>query len=58
VSGPFEDPDGPYVLLAVPDGAVCLWPGWAEVPAGWRIVFGPADRAACTASAAGPSPDR
>jgi uncharacterized protein YbdZ (MbtH family) len=24
-----------------------LWPAFADVPAGWRVVYGEADRAAC-----------
>jgi len=47
VSGPFDDPDGQYVVLATGEGARCLWPAWADVPSGWSVVHGPDARAAC-----------
>ncbi|WCB95227.1 Protein MbtH [Baekduia alba] len=46
---PFDDPNGEYVVLANAAGARCLWPAWADVPAGWSIDFGPAARPACLA---------
>jgi MbtH protein len=42
MSNPFEDADGRYVVLANADTEHCLWPAFAEVPGGWRIVH-PAD---------------
>jgi MbtH protein len=48
VSGPFDDPDGRYLVLATEGGAAhCLWPAWAEPPAGWAVIHGPAARAEC-----------
>jgi nonribosomal peptide synthetase DhbF len=44
---PFDDEDALHYLLANDDGARSLWPAFAPVPGGWRIVFGPAPRGAC-----------
>ena len=46
--GPFDDPDGSYLVLAS-GGHRSLWPAFAAVPEGWTIVFGPDGRAACLA---------
>lgn len=37
---PFENDDAPYFVLVNDEGQHSLWPTFAEVPAGWRIVFG------------------
>jgi MbtH protein len=29
------------------EGQHAIWPEFSAVPAGWRIVHGPADRASC-----------
>jgi MbtH protein len=39
---PFDDPDGRYLVLINDEGQHSLWPGFADVPAGWRAVR-PAD---------------
>lgn len=47
MTNPFEDPTGVYYALVNEEGQYSLWPTFAEVPAGWNVVFGPADRTAC-----------
>ncbi len=46
---PFDDPDGRFLVLANDEGQHSLWPTFAPVPAGWRVVHGEDDRAACVA---------
>jgi MbtH protein len=47
MSNPFDAEDGSYYVLTNEEGQHSLWPAFAEVPAGWSITFGEADRAAC-----------
>jgi MbtH protein len=47
VTNPFEDPDASYVVLVNDEGQHSLWPVFADVPDGWRLVFGEAGRAEC-----------
>lgn len=49
MSNPFDDPEGVFLVLVNQEGQHCLWPQFAEVPAGWSEVFGAADRDACLA---------
>jgi uncharacterized protein YbdZ (MbtH family) len=44
---PFDDDSGSYFVLLNDEEQHSLWPTFADVPAGWRVVFGSADRAAC-----------
>ncbi|MEV7543503.1 MULTISPECIES: MbtH family protein [unclassified Streptomyces] len=46
-TNPFDDGDGRFHVLANDEDQHSLWPVFADVPAGWRVVFGEADRAAC-----------
>lgn len=46
---PFDDPEGRYFVLTNDEGQHSLWPAFATVPAGWRVVFGEDDRDACVA---------
>ncbi|WP_405656341.1 MbtH family protein [Streptomyces sp. RK9] len=48
-TNPFDDENGTFYVLANDDEQHSLWPRFAEVPLGWRVVFGTADRAACLA---------
>ena len=41
---PFDDPDGSYLVLVNDEDQHSLWPEFAAVPAGWRVVFGPGPR--------------
>ncbi|WP_024803007.1 MbtH family protein [Nocardia sp. BMG51109] len=44
---PFDDEDGRFFVLVNEEDQHSLWPVFAEVPAGWRIVFGEDTRSAC-----------
>ena len=44
---PFDDDDGRFLVLVNEEEQHSLWPVFAEVPAGWRVVFGEAARGAC-----------
>ncbi|MFD4633070.1 MbtH family protein [Streptomyces sp. NPDC058284] len=47
MSNPFDNEDGRFFVLTNEEGQHSLWPAFADVPAGWTVVFGEADRAAC-----------
>ncbi len=47
MTNPFDDPEGRFLVLVNHEGQHSLWPSFAEVPAGWDVVFGESDRAAC-----------
>ncbi|MBW8480962.1 MbtH family protein [Actinomadura parmotrematis] len=47
MSNPFDDPDGTFLVVANDEGQHSLWPYFADVPAGWAVVHGPAGRAEC-----------
>ncbi|MDL2075169.1 MbtH family protein [Streptomyces sp. GXMU-J15] len=47
MSNPFEDPEGVYLVLVNDENQHSLWPDFADVPAGWRVVHGPAARQEC-----------
>jgi len=49
MTNPFEDENGRYVVLVNDEEQHSLWPAFAEVPAGWRVVFGEDTRSACVA---------
>jgi uncharacterized protein YbdZ (MbtH family) len=44
MTNPFDD-DGEFTVLVNDEGQHSLWPQVAPVPAGWRVVHGPASRA-------------
>ena len=44
---PFDDDNGSFRVLVNDEEQHSLWPTFADVPAGWRVVHGEADRAAC-----------
>jgi uncharacterized protein YbdZ (MbtH family) len=44
---PFDDDNGSFFVLVNDEEQHSLWPTFADVPAGWRVVYGEADRAAC-----------
>jgi MbtH protein/glycopeptidolipid biosynthesis protein len=48
-TNPFDDETGTFYVLANNEDQHSLWPTFADVPAGWRVVYGGeqgADRAA------------
>lgn len=49
MTSPFDDPDAPYLVLVNPLGQYSLWPAFAQVPAGWRVVHGRGAREECLA---------
>ncbi|MCV7124302.1 MbtH family protein [Mycobacterium lacus] len=44
---PFDDDSGSFFVLVNDEEQHSLWPTFAEVPAGWRVAYGQATRAAC-----------
>jgi MbtH protein len=44
---PFDDDDGQFFVLVNNEEQHSLWPTFAVIPDGWRVVFGEADRATC-----------
>jgi uncharacterized protein YbdZ (MbtH family) len=44
---PFDDDNASFLVLINDEEQHSLWPTFADVPAGWRVVYGEADRAAC-----------
>jgi MbtH protein len=47
MTNPFEDDEGRYYVLVNDEGKHSLWPSFADVPAGWSVVFGEEARQAC-----------
>jgi MbtH protein len=47
VANPFDDEDGTFLVLVNHENQHSLWPVFADVPAGWKIVFGEDTRKAC-----------
>jgi MbtH protein len=48
-TNPFDDEDGAFYVLINDEEQHSLWPTFADVPAGWRVVFGEDTRANCLA---------
>ncbi len=46
-TNPFDDENGTFHALVNDEGQYSLWPAFADVPAGWTVEHGPADKAAC-----------
>ena len=46
-SNPFDDETGSFFVLVNDEDQYSLWPTFAAVPAGWRVVFGESTRADC-----------
>jgi uncharacterized protein YbdZ (MbtH family) len=44
-TNPFDDENSLFHVLVNDEEQHSIWPAFAEVPAGWRITFGPAGRA-------------
>ncbi|AQS65627.1 MbtH family protein [Streptomyces pactum] len=47
MTNPFDDPDGTFYVLVNDEGQHSLWPTFADVPQGWNVVHGEADRQSC-----------
>lgn len=46
MTNPFDDQDGRFLVLVNDEGQHCLWPAFAEVPAGWAVALEESTRAA------------
>ncbi|MGW2566255.1 MbtH family protein [Streptomyces sp. NPDC001537] len=46
-TNPFDDDSIEHLVLVNDENQHSLWPAFAEVPGGWTVVHGPADRQAC-----------
>ncbi|MFF2199702.1 MbtH family protein [Streptomyces sp. NPDC058145] len=44
---PFDDESGRFFVLVNDEEQYSLWPAFAEIPKGWRVVFGEEGRAEC-----------
>lgn len=47
MTSPFDDDTTDHLVLTTATGGLCLWPAWADIPSGWTIAHGPAERLAC-----------
>jgi uncharacterized protein YbdZ (MbtH family) len=47
LSNPFDDNDGTFFALVNDEGQYSLWPTFADVPDGWRVVYGQDSRDEC-----------
>ena len=43
---PFDDDSASFLVLVNDEEQHSLWPTFADVPKGWRVVYGESDRAA------------
>lgn len=48
-TNPFDDESGTFFVLINDEEQYSLWPAFAEIPNGWRIVFGEDSRPECLA---------
>ena len=48
-TNPFDDENGTFYVLVNDEGQHSLWPTFADVPAGWRVIFGGSTRTDCLA---------
>ncbi|MBO0804755.1 MAG: MbtH family protein [Nocardiopsaceae bacterium] len=46
-TNPFEDENAKYFVLVNDEGQHSLWPVFADVPEGWKVVFGEDGRQEC-----------
>ncbi|MBU8811170.1 MbtH family protein [Mycolicibacterium goodii] len=46
-TNPFDDENGTFYVLVNDEDQHSLWPAFADVPTGWRVVFGASSRAEC-----------
>jgi len=46
-NNPFDDDNGTFYVLVNDEEQYSLWPVFADLPSGWRVVFGEGDRASC-----------
>lgn len=46
-TNPFDDENGAFVVVVNDEDQHSLWSTFADIPAGWRVVYGEGTRAAC-----------
>ena len=46
-TNPFDDDSGRFFVLVNDEEQHSLWPAFADVPAGWHVVYGEAARTDC-----------
>lgn len=46
-TNPFDDQDGRFYVVVNDEDQHALWPVFADIPAGWRSVFGQAGHQEC-----------
>lgn len=44
MTNPFDDKDAAFLVLVNDEGQHCLWPAFAEVPAGWTVALAESGR--------------
>lgn len=44
MTNPFDDENGEFYVLVNDENQHSLWPTFADIPAGWKQVFGPGSR--------------
>ena len=44
---PFDDDDASFLVLVNDEEQHSLWPTFSDVPPGWGVVYGEADRGVC-----------
>lgn len=49
MTNPFDDQDGTFLVLANDEDQHSLWPAFAEVPRGWRVMLEAGSREAALA---------
>ena len=49
MTNPFDDEEGRFFVLVNDEGQHSLWPVFADIPAGWRSVYGEESRQNCLA---------
>lgn len=47
MSNPFDDENSEYYVVVNQERQHALWPAHLDVPAGWDVVHGAADRRSC-----------
>jgi MbtH protein len=47
MTNPFDDENGRFLVLVNDEGQHSLWPGFADVPAGWEVRLGESTRGEC-----------
>jgi MbtH protein len=49
MTNPFDDDTAKFLVLVNDERQHSLWPVFADIPAGWTIVYGEEDRQKCMA---------